>query len=70
MPFRQQSISRSETINTPKERKNNKKKKKVDKTKKVNESKSQISEESRSATSIKEKIFCYLFCCCQYGKST
>ena len=47
-----------------------KKRKGVGKHKKINKTKSQISKESGATTSLKEKIICYLYCCCHYGEST
>lgn len=66
MSIQHQSTARAETNRTSKVAK---KQKIVSQHRKINKSKSQISEESGSTTSLKEKIICYLFCCCHYGKS-
>lgn len=74
MPIQRQSSFRAHRSHTSKESLKNKQKteksKKTEKIQKTDESKSQISKESWSTTSIKDRIFCILFCCCKYGKST
>ena len=66
MPLQHQSSSRGQTVNTSK-----KLNQKIEKTEKIKSSKSQISQESGTKTSIRQKIICYLFCCCNnHGKST
>lgn len=68
MPIRRQSGTRLEAVQIEENYK--KKKKSREKTEKINGRKSQISQESGSKNSLKQKIYCYLFCCCYHGKST
>lgn len=69
MPIRRQSTTRPEAVQTEEGCK--KEKKNQAKTKKIIDRKSSISRESGSKTSLKQKIYCYIFCCCcNNGKST
>lgn len=68
MPIRRQSTTRPEAVQTEEGYK--KEKQSQAKNKKIIERKSSISQESGSKTSLKQKIYCYIFCCCYHGKST
>ena len=67
MPILHQSATEAETAQIEERPK---KKKKQETSKKNNKGESEISEESGSKNSLKQKINCYLFCCCYHGKST
>ena len=69
MPIRRQSTTRPQAVQIEESYK--KDKKRQAETKKTIDQKSSISGESGSKTSLKQKIYCYIFCCCCYdGKST
>ena len=67
MPIRRQSTTRPQAVQT--EERFKKDKKSQAETKEIIDRKSSISEESGSKTSLKQKIYCYIFCC-YHGKST
>lgn len=69
MSIQYQSTSSLESIKTSEKKQKKYKKKQTKKTESIDQSKSKISEKSGSETSIKEKIVCYLLCCCYHGKS-
>lgn len=68
MPIHRQSKARPEAVQIEEGYK--KEKQSQAKIKKIIDRKSSISQESGSKTSLKQKIFCYIFCCCSHGKST
>lgn len=68
MSIRRQSTTRPQAVQTEESYK--KEKQSQAKIKKIIDRKSSISPESRSKTSLKQKIYCYIFCCCYHGKST
>lgn len=59
-----QSKSRVQMLQSSQTKKRTKNQKK--RTEKLNKSKSTVSEKSWSNASLKEKIFCFILCCCYF----